>query len=114
MRNRAQRTATLEIRLRRHDPALRLAHAQQPPHPPSTTASPAWPPPSPLPVTPASPQRTARLQTLSPLAVLNRGYAIVYTAEGTILLNPDDAQPDQQIHARLAQGTLTARVSKAE
>ncbi|MEO8735459.1 MAG: exodeoxyribonuclease VII large subunit, partial [Edaphobacter sp.] len=53
----------------------------------------------------------ARLETLSPLAVLSRGYALVYTAEGTLLRAAADTAPGQTIRARLAQGTLTAKVS---
>ncbi len=54
-----------------------------------------------------------RLQALSPLAVLSRGYALVYLetgAEPTLLQSADDAKPGQTIRAHLAQGTLKARV----
>jgi exodeoxyribonuclease VII large subunit len=56
-----------------------------------------------------------RLETLSPLAVLNRGYALVYLEEGSkagaLLRSAADAAPGQTIRARLAEGTLTAKVS---
>ena len=59
-------------------------------------------------------QATARLHALSPLAVLNRGYALVYAANGTLLRSAADVQPHQQIRARLAHGTLEAEVTKTE
>jgi exodeoxyribonuclease VII large subunit len=54
---------------------------------------------------------TARLEALSPLAVLSRGYALVYAENGILLRSPADTAPGQTIHARLAEGTLTATVS---
>ena len=55
----------------------------------------------------------SRLQALSPLAVLNRGYALVYSSEGLLLTESTQAQPGQTIRARLAQGTLTAQVTES-
>jgi exodeoxyribonuclease VII large subunit len=52
----------------------------------------------------------ARLDALSPLAVLNRGYALVYTSEGALLRNAAETHPGQTIRARLARGSLTAEV----
>ena len=56
----------------------------------------------------------ARLHGLSPLAVLNRGYALVYAPDGTLLRNASDTRPGQTVRARLAQGTLEAEVTKTE
>jgi exodeoxyribonuclease VII large subunit len=53
---------------------------------------------------------TARLEAMSPLAVLSRGYALVYTENGILLRSAADAAPGQTIRARLAEGTLTAKV----
>jgi exodeoxyribonuclease VII large subunit len=53
----------------------------------------------------------ARLEALSPLAVLNRGYAIVYTEQGSILRDAATAQPNQQIRARLAKGSVKALIT---
>jgi exodeoxyribonuclease VII large subunit len=53
---------------------------------------------------------TTRLEALSPLAVLNRGYALVYSENGSLLRNSADTKPGQHIRARLAIGTLTATV----
>lgn len=52
----------------------------------------------------------ARLDALSPLAVLNRGYALVYTTSGILLRNAAETHPGQTIRARLATGSLTAEV----
>jgi exodeoxyribonuclease VII large subunit len=52
----------------------------------------------------------ARLDALSPLAVLSRGYALIYTAEGTLLRAAAETHPGQTIRARLAEGSVTAEV----
>ena len=57
---------------------------------------------------------TARLDALSPLAVLNRGYALVYAADGRLLRDATEAQPGQTIRARLAHGSVTAEVKSTE
>ena len=109
----ATRLAQLEVRLRRHDPTVRLAIAQRR----LTGAS-------------ARLERMAadlvarratrleharlRLQALSPLAVLERGYAIVYAESGAILRASDDAPTGSLIHARLAAGTVAARVTASD
>jgi exodeoxyribonuclease VII large subunit len=51
-----------------------------------------------------------RLEGLSPLAVLRRGYAIVYGEDGRVLRSAVEAAPGCKISARLATGTLTATV----
>jgi exodeoxyribonuclease VII large subunit len=59
---------------------------------------------------------SARLKALSPLAVLSRGYALVYLqggpADGTLLRSSSDAVAGQTIRARLAQGTLEAEITR--
>jgi exodeoxyribonuclease VII large subunit len=52
-----------------------------------------------------------RLQAISPLATLGRGYAIVQDAAGGIVRDAGKLQPGDTISARLARGTLTAKVS---
>jgi exodeoxyribonuclease VII large subunit len=54
----------------------------------------------------------ARLEALSPLAVLSRGYALVYTADGALLHSAAETSPGQTIRARLARGTLEAEVTQ--
>lgn len=53
---------------------------------------------------------TSRLEALSPLAVLSRGYALVYAEDGTLLRSAAETAPGQTIRARLAEGTLTAKI----
>jgi exodeoxyribonuclease VII large subunit len=51
------------------------------------------------------------LHAVSPLATLDRGYAIVEDVEsGTVMMNADDAMIGSDIRARLANGELTATV----
>ena len=52
---------------------------------------------------------TGQLSTLSPLRILERGYAIVSGAAG-ILKDAGAAPPDSAIHVRLAKGELDAVV----
>jgi exodeoxyribonuclease VII large subunit len=53
------------------------------------------------------------LSAVSPLATLERGYAIVSVEGGAILRNAEDAKPGTLVEARLAQGRLRARVEGA-
>ena len=50
------------------------------------------------------------LNAVSPLATLDRGYAIVSAEGGEILRNAADAKPGTLIDARLAHGKIRARV----
>ena len=54
----------------------------------------------------------AKLEQLSPVAILERGYAIV-EREGKIVKSPEDAPTDSTVHVRVAKGKLTARVVKS-
>jgi exodeoxyribonuclease VII large subunit len=54
---------------------------------------------------------TTRLQALSPLSVLARGYALVYNADGTLLRSAERTAPGQTIRARLTSGSLSAQVT---
>ena len=60
--------------------------------------------------------RSERLQTvlesLSPLAILDRGYALVFDAEGKILKDARAVNPGDEIKARLANGEIKATVTK--
>ena len=51
------------------------------------------------------------LDTVSPLATLTRGFAIVTRADGALLTDAGAAAVGEEIEARLARGTLTARVT---
>jgi exodeoxyribonuclease VII large subunit len=111
LRTRGARLTSLEACLRRHDPTVRLASAshrlqgaQE-----SLKRMAAG-------LTRDRAQRaaslTARLDALSPLAVLNRGYAIVFGPDGSILRDATQVAPHQEIRARLARGTVRANVTE--
>ena len=52
----------------------------------------------------------AHLNGNNPEAILQRGYAIVTTADGLIVRDPFAVSPGALVEARLARGTLSARV----
>jgi exodeoxyribonuclease VII large subunit len=58
-------------------------------------------------------QLSGRLETLSPLAILERGYALVFDASGKLLKDALRTRAGDEISARLARGTLTATVKKS-
>jgi exodeoxyribonuclease VII large subunit len=56
-------------------------------------------------------QQSARaLHAVSPLATLERGYAIVFDSEGRVLRAARDAPPGTSLRARLAEGELSLKV----
>jgi exodeoxyribonuclease VII large subunit len=57
---------------------------------------------------------STRLEALSPLAVLNRGYAIVYGADGQVLRDAVEAKAGDAIRARLAKGSVRAEVQSTD
>ena len=59
-------------------------------------------------------QTVARLEALSPLAVLGRGYALAYSADGRLLHSSAQATLDQGIRIRLARGAIGAKVTAIE
>jgi exodeoxyribonuclease VII large subunit len=56
----------------------------------------------------------ARLEALSPLAVLSRGYALATTDSGRVVRAATEVTPGERLHVRLGEGTLTARVEETE
>jgi exodeoxyribonuclease VII large subunit len=54
------------------------------------------------------------LQSLSPLAILDRGYALVFDASGKLLKNADAVKMGDEISARLAHGQIDAAVTKKQ
>ena len=115
LRNRLNRLAALETRLRKHDPTLRLSLANR-----RLAIAEARLKRLAAEITARRRTRiahaSARLEALSPLAVLNRGYAIIYlesdTGESTILRDAAVAEPDQKIRARLARGSVRATITE--
>jgi exodeoxyribonuclease VII large subunit len=51
-----------------------------------------------------------QLKALSPLAILERGYALVFDPSGKLIKSSAEVERGDEISARLAQGTLVARV----
>ncbi len=51
-----------------------------------------------------------RLNALSPLAVLERGYSITFDAQGKILKEAAAVKPGELVHTKLHRGRLTSRV----
>jgi exodeoxyribonuclease VII large subunit len=54
------------------------------------------------------------LQSLSPLAILDRGYALVFDADGKLLKDARGVNVGDQISARLAHGRFDAEVTKKD
>ena len=55
----------------------------------------------------------ARLESLSPLAVLNRGYALVFDEGGALIRDAASAPDGSLISTRFAQSTLRSQVIKS-
>jgi exodeoxyribonuclease VII large subunit len=55
-------------------------------------------------------QATAKLAALSPVAILERGYSLIFDARGALVKDAAQLSAGEMIHARLAQGSLDARV----
>lgn len=52
----------------------------------------------------------AKLDLLSPLAILGRGYSLAYKEDGTLLRSIHDIEVDSQIQVRLSEGRLNCSV----
>lgn len=51
------------------------------------------------------------LQSLSPLAILDRGYALIFDQRGNLLKDSNSVETGEEISARLAHGQLHARIT---
>jgi exodeoxyribonuclease VII large subunit len=58
--------------------------------------------------------RNARLRSLNPLAVLERGYAVVQRPQGELITRAAQANPGETVRIRLADGTLAAGITAVE
>jgi exodeoxyribonuclease VII large subunit len=56
---------------------------------------------------------TASLEALSPVAILNRGYALVFDASGRLLRDATEVEIGDDVSARLARGRIQARVTSS-
>jgi exodeoxyribonuclease VII large subunit len=57
-------------------------------------------------------QLTGQIEALSPLGILERGYALVFDASGKLLKDAEQVSAGDEISARLFRGALTAVVKK--
>ncbi len=57
-------------------------------------------------------QLSGQLEALSPLAILDRGYALVFDPSGALLKDAGSVKAGDQISARLAKGSLNATVNR--
>jgi exodeoxyribonuclease VII large subunit len=57
---------------------------------------------------------SARLETLSPLQVLARGYSLTHTADGTLVRAVDDLRPGDLLLTRVAGGRVRSLVTDTE
>jgi exodeoxyribonuclease VII large subunit len=57
---------------------------------------------------------TASLEALSPLAILNRGYALVFDGKGRLVKDAARLKAGDDLSARLARGRVRARVTTIE
>jgi exodeoxyribonuclease VII large subunit len=55
-------------------------------------------------------QASGKLATLSPVAILERGYSLIFDAQGTLVTNASQLSMGDAIRARLASGEMDARV----
>ena len=59
-------------------------------------------------------QRAAQLEALSPVRILERGYALVFDSSGALIKDATRLTQGDQISARLAKGTFTAEVKETK
>ncbi|MGA2354413.1 MAG: exodeoxyribonuclease VII large subunit [Terriglobales bacterium] len=59
-------------------------------------------------------RQTASLEALSPVAILNRGYALVFDAKGQLVKDAANVTAGEEVSARLARGKIRARVTATE
>jgi exodeoxyribonuclease VII large subunit len=58
-------------------------------------------------------QLSGKLQALSPVQILERGYALVFDSHGALIKDASRLAPGEQISARVARGTFTAEVKRS-
>jgi exodeoxyribonuclease VII large subunit len=57
-------------------------------------------------------ESAARLEALSPVKILERGYALIFDVAGNLVKDPAQVQPGDEITARVARGTFEALVKR--
>jgi exodeoxyribonuclease VII large subunit len=56
----------------------------------------------------------SQLEALSPKAILDRGYALVFDSKGRVVKEASQLAPGQQVRTQLARGEFESRVEKVE
>jgi exodeoxyribonuclease VII large subunit len=56
----------------------------------------------------------AQLGALSPVAILDRGYALVFDASGKLVKNAGQLSPGESVRTRVANGEFTAKVEEVK
>jgi len=56
---------------------------------------------------------TSQMEALSPVAILERGYALVFDTSGKLVKDADSVKPGDEIKARVARGEIEATVRKS-
>lgn len=59
-------------------------------------------------------QLSSRLQALSPVAILERGYALVFDQNGNLIKDASEVVSGEQMRTRVARGEIISRVEKSE
>ncbi|MCU1297854.1 MAG: Exodeoxyribonuclease large subunit, partial [Acidobacteriaceae bacterium] len=59
-------------------------------------------------------QLIGQIQALSPLAILERGYALIFDSSGKLLKDATQVSPGDEVSVTLARGTFTATVKSSE
>jgi len=59
-------------------------------------------------------ENRARLQSLNPLSVLQRGFAVIERPTGELVTRAAQAAPGDEVRLRLADGTLDAQIQHVE
>jgi exodeoxyribonuclease VII large subunit len=57
---------------------------------------------------------TASLEALSPVAILNRGYALVFDGDGRLLKDASQVKAGDEVTARMARGRVRSRVTATD
>jgi len=59
-------------------------------------------------------QMERQLKALSPIAILERGYALVFDSSGNLVKDSTQVNAGDEISAKLARGQVRARIEKTD
>ncbi|MBZ5531613.1 MAG: exodeoxyribonuclease VII large subunit [Acidobacteriia bacterium] len=57
---------------------------------------------------------SVKLDALSPMKILDRGYALVFDAQGQLVSDASKLRPGDQVSARVSKGTFTAEIKETK